>query len=199
MLWTELSVDGKAAEKVRIVPGAWRERDIIVGDHVAVSPGAVPRFLARFEEAYRPDRLSRLRRIIAIPASHHRLLWIHPFTDGNSRVARLLTHVQLRDTGIGTSLWSVARGLARCVGDYKAFLIAADQPRRGDLDGRGSRTLAGLIEFCYFSLASCIDQIDFMGNSSSRRASSTGSRSASAKRFEPGGSGLLHLLCCVTP
>lgn len=39
-------------ERVRIVPGALRDRDVIVGQHVAVSAGAVPRFLNRFSEVY---------------------------------------------------------------------------------------------------------------------------------------------------
>jgi hypothetical protein len=59
-------------DRVRGVPGAWRDREVSVGDHVAVSPGAVPRFLVRFAEAYRPDRYRAcvgsspfLRRIIA--------------------------------------------------------------------------------------------------------------------------------------
>ena len=50
---------------------------------------------------------------IAVAAAHHRLLWIHPFLDGNGRVARLLSHamlLQALDTG---GIWSVARGLAR--------------------------------------------------------------------------------------
>jgi hypothetical protein len=82
MLRAEFLADGKTIEGVRVMPGAWRERDIIVGGHIAVSPGAVPRFLARFEEAYRPGRLSRLRRIIAIPAASVDTLTRHPGQDG---------------------------------------------------------------------------------------------------------------------
>lgn len=40
--------------------------------------------------------------------------------------------------GIGTSLWSVARGLARDEDRYKALLARADGPREGDRDGRGN-------------------------------------------------------------
>jgi hypothetical protein len=45
----------------------------------------VPRFLARFEDTY--GRLGKTERILSVAAAHHRLLWIHPFLDGNSRVA----------------------------------------------------------------------------------------------------------------
>ena len=34
--------------------------------------------------------MATFRKIIAVAAAHHRLLWIHPFLDGNGRVARLV-------------------------------------------------------------------------------------------------------------
>lgn len=78
-------------------------------------------------------------------------------------MARLFSHALLRELGVGSELWSISRGLARAVGEYKSTLQAADEPRRGDLDGRGNLTEAGLVEFCRFFLSTCNDQIDFMG------------------------------------
>ncbi len=95
---------------------------------------------------------------------HHRLLRIHPFYDGNGRVARLMSHASLLQCGIGSSLWSVARGLARNVQLYKPLLMAADSPRRGDFDGRGALSTQTLIEFCSFFLKVCIDQVDYMSS-----------------------------------
>jgi Fic family protein len=91
--------------------------------------------MARFEEAYGSTRLSKVRRIVAVAAAHHRLLWIHPLYDGNGRVARLMSHALFVRQSIGGSLWSASRGLARNVAQYKAMLMAADEPRRGDLMG----------------------------------------------------------------
>ena len=105
-----------------------------------------------------------MRQIIALGATHHRLLWIHPFYDGNGRVTRLMSHASLQRCGVGSSLWSVARGLARNVEKYKGLLTAADEPRRGDLDGRGTLSTKALIEFCEFFLTICIDQVDFMAS-----------------------------------
>ena len=45
---------------------------------------------------------------------------------------------------------------------YKAALQAADEPRRGGLDGRGNLTQAGLVSFCNFFLSSCVDRVVFM-------------------------------------
>jgi Fic family protein len=95
-------------------------------------------------------------------ATHHRFLWIHPFLDGNGRVARLMSHALLKRLGIGTSLWSVARGLAREERTYKNLLIQADGPREGGRDGRGNLTQRGLIEFSRFFLERAIDQVRFM-------------------------------------
>ena len=101
--------------------------------------------------------------MIGVAASHHRLLWIHPFLDGNGRVARLFSHAWLRELGVGSEIWSVSRGLARNVTEYKSRLMAADAQRRGDLDGRGNLTQAGLNEFSRFFLQVCVDQVSFMG------------------------------------
>ncbi|MDW3206072.1 MAG: Fic family protein [Alphaproteobacteria bacterium] len=159
LLWVENPDTG---EKVKVVPGEFRDGDVQVGLHVPPAAESIERFLARFEEVYAPDKLSRLRQVVAVAASHHRLLWIHPFYDGNGRVARMHSHAYLKKIGVGSSLWSVSRGLARRVGDYKRLLMAADNPRQGDLDGRGNLSSKSLHEFCIFFLETCIDQVEFM-------------------------------------
>jgi Fic family protein len=143
-----------------VVPGQFRRRDVKVGRLVPVSPGAVPRFLARFEEAY--GRLGRAETILAAAAAHHRLLWIHPFLDGNGRVARLMSHAVLLDVLDTGSIWSVARGLARNDKDYKAHLMACDGPRRNDVDGRGTLSEEALVALTRFLLETCLDQVRFM-------------------------------------
>ncbi len=156
------STDPATDEVMPVIPGQLRQRMVQIGRHVPPEPEALPDLLGRFIEAYDQRRLSKLRQIIAVAAGHHRLAWIHPFLDGNGRVTRLLSHAWLRDLGIGTELWSVSRGLARTVDDYKARLQAADEPRRGDRDGRGNLTEAGLTDFCRYFLKTCVDQVDYM-------------------------------------
>lgn len=82
--------------------------------------------------------------------------------DGNGRVARLMSHaamLEVLDTG---GVWSVARGLARSVKQYKDHLKECDLPRRNDLDGRGSLSEEALAEFTRYFLIVCCDQVDFM-------------------------------------
>lgn len=161
LLWVE---NPETGERLRVEPGELRQRDVAVDRHIPPHADHVPAFLGRFEERYRSDVLSKLWRIVATAAAHHRLLWIHPFLDGNGRVARLMSHAMLKRAGVGSSLWSVSRGLARRVGDYKALLMAADEPRGSDLDGRGSLSESALVDFCKFFLSTCIDQIEYMNS-----------------------------------
>ena len=90
------------------------------------------------------------------------LLWVHPFLDGNGRVARLMSHAMLLGTLDTGAVWSVARGLARNVHEYKTLLANCDLPRRNDLDGRGNLGEEALAEFTRFFLTVCIDQVNFM-------------------------------------
>ena len=157
LLWVEFPDTG---ERFRVAPGVLRERDVKIGRHIAVSPGAVSRFLVQFEKAY--GKLGKTDAILAAAAAHHRLLWIHPFMDGNGRVARLMSHAMLLETLDTGGIWSVARGLARNVTAYKSHLVACDQARRNDLDGRGNLSEEMLADFTKFFLETCIDQIKFM-------------------------------------
>ena len=156
--------DEKTGKRLPIVPGAWRERDVQVGHHFPPMHEDIARHMARFDTAYGSPPLSKMRQIQTVGAVHHRFLWIHPFLDGNGRVARLMSHALFKRLGIGTSLWSVARGLARDEVRYKFLLAQADQPRAGDLDGRGNLTQRGLIEFCKFFLIQSVNQIRFMSS-----------------------------------
>lgn len=149
-------------ESVRVTPGALRTRDVQVGRLVSISPGAVPRFLERFERIY--GSLNKPEGLLATAAAHHRLLWIHPFLDGNGRVARLMSHASLLsmlDTG---GLWSIARGLARQVQQYRRLLAECDLTRRNALDRRGNLSEKALAAFTRFFLEICLDQVRFMDN-----------------------------------
>lgn len=150
-----------SGRRIEVRPGVLREGAVEVGRHLAPDAGELGSWMARFDECA-PERFGRAERLVAVAAAHHRLLWIHPFPDGNGRVARLLSHALLCRAGVGSPLWSVARGLARHVDAYRAYLARADDPPQGMGDGRGLLSDGRLAEFCRFFLASCLDQVRFM-------------------------------------
>ena len=162
MLWAKNPDTGKT---IPVVPGRLRETFVKVGRHIPPSHEDLERFMARFEEAYDPALHSKVQRVVSVAAAHHRFAWIHPFLDGNGRVARLMSHAYLKQLGIGSSLWSVSRGLARTSTDYKRLLQAADSTRQGELDGRGALSEKALAKFCEYFLDVCIDQVEFMSKS----------------------------------
>ena len=149
-------------EVVQVIPGEFRKSDVQIGRHIPPPASDLVTYMKYFEEAYASSRLSKLRQVIAVAASHHRFLWIHPFYDGNGRVARLFSDALLKSVGIRNDLWSISRGLARTVQDYKLHLARADSQRHSHLDGRGNLSQKELIAFCEYFLATCIDQVKFM-------------------------------------
>ena len=159
MLWVTLPSTG---ERIPVVPGKFRENEVEVGRHLPPDAVDLPRFMVRFDQAYSAPCLSKMRKVQAVGSVHHRFLWIHPFLDGNGRVSRLMSHALFKRLGVGTSLWSVARGLARDVDRYRQLLRSADGARAGDRDGRGNLTQRGLIAFSRFFLETAVDQVRFM-------------------------------------
>jgi Fic family protein len=162
-LYKRLSLQDRTTEDgVIVLPGALRTTDVSVGQHVAPTPDSLPQFLKRYEQVYSASA-SWDKQLVMIAAAHHRLTWIHPFIDGNGRVARLATHAALyRDFTSG--LWSICRGFAKTQAEYYMNLMSADASRQGDLDGRGNLTDKGLFKFCHYFLTTCLDQLNFMNH-----------------------------------
>ena len=147
-----------------VIPGELRRESVKVGYHHPPRPDALKTFLDRFGEFYAPDRHHGAMKLIAAAAAHHRLMWIHPFLDGNGRVTRLFTEAYFHRIPVhGFGLWSVSRGLARRNIDYKSALAWADALRRNNLEGRGNLSNEGLVHFCRFFLDVCLDQVEYMG------------------------------------
>ncbi|HEX2959027.1 MAG TPA: Fic family protein [Chitinispirillaceae bacterium] len=151
---------GKA---VAVVPGEIRQFDVYVGRHVPPSFTEIPAYLKRLNEVYKFHHLKGSNALSAIAAAHHRVLWVHPFGDGNGRVVRLMTDALLAKLCTGSyGLWTASRGLARMRDEYLKLLENADSPRLNDYDGRGALSLKALIEFSKFFLTACLDQIVYM-------------------------------------
>lgn len=155
--------DRRTDEGEPVEPGRLRQRDVAVGSHVAPRHEAVSGLLEHWGREY-SRTAGRERLLVAMACSHHRLAWIHPFLDGNGRVARLHAHLLLHSMGLTRGLWSPMRGLARSVEQYYARLHSADLPRRNDLDGRGALSQEELVSFAGYFLTICLDQVKFLEN-----------------------------------
>lgn len=152
-------VTGHNGETAVNVPGALRTRHVDVGTHLAPAPEDVPGLLAAFAETW--QRLPKTPAHLLL--AHHRFAWIHPFLDGNGRVARLLSTAMLaRYNFEADGLWSLSRGLAKRKDRYYEHLALADSARQGNFDGRGTLSLKAAMQFTNFMLDTCEDQIGFM-------------------------------------
>lgn len=148
----------------QLVPGHLRIEDneqVRVGHHSAPAAAAVRPMLLHLQSHF-GKITDPHRRLIAILANHHRTAFVHPFLDGNGRVMRMQTHLQLCYLGLRPALWSLSRGLARRHEDYYRYLALADNPRQGDLDGRGQLSQRHYFGFIEFMLDVCHDQVDYM-------------------------------------
>ena len=135
-------VDGEPA-------GGLRREDVVVANHVAPPAAAVPWLMADWAATYGRTSASTAAAVLDALCAHHRLLFIHPFCDGNGRLARLDLEVRFQVAGLHCgSTWSLSAGLLRAEARYRAALAWADAPRRGDLDGRGALSQAGLVAYC---------------------------------------------------
>lgn len=151
-------------------PGKFRDLDVEVGQHVAPDYRSLAVFLEHYANVYgirlesaKQGGIRKLDATLATFCGHHRLAWIHPFPDGNGRVARIVLDAMLRQCGInGASLWSMSRGLAKTDEEYKLRLAQADMPRFGECDGRGNLSEKKLVEFCEYAIRVATDQAKFM-------------------------------------
>ncbi len=159
-LYAQLSGPDRLSDEGRSVePGALRSEDVTVARHQPPAWASVPQFLARTDAVYARDwGLDRL--LVVAACAHHRLVWVHPFLDGNGRAVRLQLHAVLHHLSGG--LWSANRGLARQRDAYYARLSEADMPRHGDTDGRGNLSEKMLRAWCEFFIDLCHDQVRFM-------------------------------------
>jgi Fic family protein len=160
MLWTEPRADGT---RERIIAGKFRESSVVIGEHIPPDAASLPAFMAAFHAAYGEHCTPTPESIARIAAAHQRFAWIHPFLDGNGRVARLITDAMFTRAGLDAGgLWRISRGFARNNAEYKSRLAEADRERQGDVDGRGNLSQRGMDRWCNFVVDTALDQIAFM-------------------------------------
>ena len=150
--------------KETLIPGVLRSRLVKVGQHTAPDAETLDTLMNTFDHLYGKTVQARAAaRVVYMMASHHRLMWIHPFLDGNGRTARLTLDGAFVSMGMqGYGLWNLSRGLARNSDTYKRLLAHADMPQQGQYDGRGALSSRALGEFVDFMLDTALDQVEYM-------------------------------------
>jgi Fic family protein len=154
---------GNGFTRIPVMPGEIRDVNVSVDGRFPHGPafGQLPTLLDEFAQKFNPDNFHGDERLIAMAASHHRLTWLHPFRDGNGRVARLFSGLYLARAGINQrNLWSLSRGLSRLKQRYMLELWATDSPEASKNGNRFSDELSA--DFCEFFFTVCLDQIRFM-------------------------------------
>lgn len=151
---------------VTLVPGELRNDNVKVANHIAPLYDEIDSLMNQFESLYKLyPYMTISQKLVYVLSSHHRLVWIHPFLDGNGRVSRLFLDTFLHSIGIrGYGLWNISRGLSRDVKNYKSNLSYADMIRQGNQDGRGYLSNRSLEQFVRFMLETSLDQIEYMSS-----------------------------------
>ena len=147
--------------KATYSPGVLRTCDVVIGHHVAPGWQCLEALLQQWAKGYGTARPGEMQ-IVAAAAAHHRLLWMHPFVDGNGRVARLQTLAVMQSLDLAPGLWSPLRGLARSGGRYFQRLGDADQPGLDDLDAQGPLSERMLVAWIDFFLDVWLGEVRFM-------------------------------------
>lgn len=145
-----------------VLPGKMRDNHVSLDDGLTShGPDAnlLPDKYEEFSQLYAPFNFHGDERLIAAAAAHHRLVWLHPFRDGNGRVARLFSGLYMAAIGLNRSnLWSLSRGFSRDKQWYMTNLQSADSPS-SDQNGFAQDFFA---DYCLYFLEVCLDQIQFM-------------------------------------
>ena len=85
--------------------GKYRQVNLVKGDFPFAAAGHIPRLMAEFEKTtlanYTPCRSGSIEAIIrALAVVHTELVIIHPFREGNGRVARMLASLMSLQAGL---------------------------------------------------------------------------------------------------
>lgn len=111
-------------------PGSYRQGGvrIAMSTHLPPDAMAVPQYMRELTEFVNNDSAPKYD-LIKVALSHHRFSWIHPFSNGNGRVVRLLTYALLIKFGFNVQNGRVLNPTAVFCNDrerYYSMLAAAD-------------------------------------------------------------------------
>ncbi|MBA3486219.1 MAG: Fic family protein, partial [Lysobacter sp.] len=139
-------------------PGAYRGGPVRIAqsDHLPPEAVQVPQYvdeLVAFINRPDPPKYDLMK----VALAHHRFAWIHPFSNGNGRVVRLLTYALLLKYGFRVSMQQGQAGRLL----NPAAVFCADRARYyAMLADADAGTDAGLEAWCTYVLAGVRDELN---------------------------------------
>lgn len=134
-------------------PGKYRQEEVSIGRsaHLPPPPWDVNKYmdeLLKFIQADDPPKYDLLKSAI----THHRFVWIHPFTNGNGRVVRMLTYAMLIKQGFRVNAGRIINPSAVFCSDrnlYYQYLSKADKGKE-----------EGILDWCRYVLKGLKEEIE---------------------------------------
>ncbi len=136
-----------------IRPGKYRQEEVSIGGavHLPPPPWDVNKYMEElfdFIKLNDPPKYDLLKTAI----SHHRFVWIHPFTNGNGRVVRMITYAMLIKQGFRVNVGRIINPSAVFCSDrnlYYQYLSKTDTGKEGDI-----------LEWCLYVLKGLKEEIE---------------------------------------
>lgn len=147
-----MTVDGLQREGDR-TPGAWRTGPVAIAQAEHRPPEAidVPAYMQELVAFINRDDPPKYG-LMKVALAHHRFTWVHPFSNGNGRVVRLLTYALLIKYGFrvqtGGRVLNPAAVFCTDRERYYAMLARADEG-----------TDEGLEDWCTYVLSGVLDEL----------------------------------------
>lgn len=147
-----MTVDGLQREGDR-TPGAWRSGGVKIAQAEHQPPEAidVPAYMQELVAFINRDDPPKYG-LMKVALAHHRFTWVHPFSNGNGRVVRLLTYALLIKYGFrvqtGGRVLNPAAVFCTDRERYYAMLARADEG-----------TDEGLEDWCTYVLSGVLDEL----------------------------------------
>ena len=135
-------------------PGAYRSGQVQIAQSTHLPPDAleVPRYMAELVEFINQADAPKYD-LMKVALAHHRFTWIHPFSNGNGRVVRLLTYALLIKYGFKVS------AAGRLVNPAAVF--CADRNRYYAMLNEGDKgSDEGLEQWCTYVLSGLRDELN---------------------------------------
>src|SRR5690606_17083033 len=130
-------------------PGSYRSRLVRIAqaDHLPPDAVQVPGYMAElvaFVNRLDPPKYD----LIKVALAHHRFAWVHPFSNGNGRVVRLLTYAMLIKYGFQVSaagrLLNPAAVFCADRNRYYTMLARSDSGEPAELESWCTYVLGGI-------------------------------------------------------